>query len=135
MICLAEILLQKKVLDKKIFELKNILSKKEDDDVAQELFALVELRQNKLLNIDAANNMSKLNIGGSELTVAAAIRIRDTIKEKIDIITAQIRDDTNELDKVALQAQRDKFYDEYILLTLGIMKNDLQVTLESSKEA
>ena len=130
MICVAELVAQKKVLDKKIKELKSLIKSAPSEDLASELFRLIERKQNKLLSIDAANSISKINIGGTDVTISTALLIRNTIKEKIDILSMLISDTNNELEKLPLQKQRDNFYDEYILLTLGVMKNDLRVTID-----
>lgn len=130
MVCVAELVAQKKVLDKKIKELKSLIKINPSEDLASELFRLIEQKQNKLLNINAANNISKINIGGTEVSVSTALVIRNTIKEKIDVLSMLISDKNNELEKLSLQKQRDSFYDEYILLTLGVMKNDLRVTID-----
>lgn len=126
---LAEVIAQKRILDKKVKEVKEILQHEQSDKLSQELFALLELRQSKLLNIEAANNASIINIGGTEVSIAVAVQLRKTIKEKIDVITSLIRNQECRLDKVELQQQRDRYYDEYILLTMGITRNDLKVTI------
>lgn len=126
---LAEVLAKKRILDKKISEVKKILKYEQNDTLAQELFALLELRQGKLLHIEAANHTSKINIGGTEVTIAVALQIRNTIKEKIDILTILINTQECSLDKIGLQAQRDKYYEEFILLTMGITRNDLNVSV------
>jgi hypothetical protein len=127
---LYEILLQKTILDKKISELSEVLKYSHDDEIAQELFALIDLRQGKLLNINKANNSSNILIGGTEVDIATTIIIMRTIKHKIDILTSLISDPDCKLNKVELQAQRDKFYDEYVLLRVCIERNDLNVTVK-----
>lgn len=126
---LAEAIAQKRILDKKIKELNTILRYQQDNDVVEELFTLLELRQGKLLLISAANAASKISIGGTEVNISVAVQIRVTIKEKIDVLTRLIDSKECTLDKLELLRQRDKFYAEYILLTMGITKNDLQVTV------
>lgn len=126
---LAEVLAQKRILDKKIKEIKQLLQFEQNDTLAQELFAFLELRQSKLLNIEVANNTSTINIGGTAISIAAAIQLRKTIKEKIDVLTQLISNRECALNKLELQQQRDKYYDEFVLLTLGISRNDLQVTV------
>jgi hypothetical protein len=124
---LFEILTDKKMLDTKIEEIKSILLYEQTDDLAQELFALLELRQSKILNINKANSVSKLNIGGSEIDIATAVVIRNTIKEKIDFLTDMINNNGCNLNKIELQQQRDKHYSEYVLLSMGIKRNDLTI--------
>lgn len=126
---LAEVLAKKRILDKKIKEVKNLLRYEQTDTLAQELFALLELRQGKLLHIEAANYTSKINIGGTEVSIAVALHIRNTIKEKIDVLTGLINTQECPLDKIELQQQRDKYYDDYVLLTMGITRNDLNVSV------
>jgi hypothetical protein len=124
---LFELLTDKTMLDIKIKEIKSILRYEQNDNLAQELFALLELRQSKLLHISAANNLSKLNVGGNEISIATAVTVKDTIKEKIDILTTMINNKECNLDKIELQKQRDRYYGEYVLLSMGIKRNDLTV--------
>ena len=126
---LFELLTDKTMLDTKIDEIKSILKDEQNDNLAQELFALLELRQSKLLHISAANNLSKLNVGGNEISIATAVTVRKTIKEKIDILTDMIINKDCHLDKIELQKQRDRYYGEYVLLSMGIKRNDLTVTV------
>jgi hypothetical protein len=117
------------MIDTKIDEIKSILKYEQNDSLAQELFRLFELKQSKLLYISAANNTSKLNIGENEINITTALIIRKTIKEKIDILTDMINNKDCSLDKMELQKQRDRYYDEYILLSMGIKRNDLTITI------
>ena len=126
---LAELIFQKEVFDKKISELKKLLKNHQTDAYAEELNAMLELRQGTLITIKAANEASKIKIGGSEVPISIAVLLRDTVKEKIDIMTDLIEDENCNLDKIKLQKQRDKYYDEYALLSMGINRNDLQVTV------
>lgn len=127
---LAEVVANKRILDKKIREIKNILQYSPTDSLAQELISLLDFRQGKLLNIAAANNMSKISIGGTEVTISTAVTIRKVIKEKINVLTKLIENQECSLDKMEFQKQRDGHYQEYILLTMGINRNDLQVKVE-----
>jgi hypothetical protein len=126
---LFELLTDKTMIDTKIDEIKSILKYEQNDSLAQELFRLFELKQSKLLYISAANNTSKLNIGENEINITTALIIRKTIKEKIDILTDMINNKDCSLDKMELQKQRDRYYDEYILLSMGIKRNDLTITI------
>lgn len=126
---LIEVIAQKKMLDKKISELRCILLSEQNDDLAQELLAAVELRQGKLINIHMANIASMIKIGGTEMNIGVAVIIRDTIKLKIDSLTELIESSDCTLDKLELMKQRQKHFDEYTLIDMGIQKNDLSVTL------
>lgn len=126
---LHELLLQKKVLDLKIRELKRIIQYTQSDDLAEELFALIEIRQSKILTIKSINKISKIIIGGTEVDLDVAVRIRDTVEEKIDILTSLINNNDCSLNKIELQSQRDKFYEEFIILSAGITNNDLKIKI------
>jgi len=47
----------------------------------------------------------------------------------MDILTAMINNKDSHLDKIELQRQRDRYHDEYVLLSMGIKKNDLTITI------
>jgi hypothetical protein len=126
---LAEILIQKEMLNKKIKEIKYLLMKNQSDDMAQELMVLIESKQSKLMQINSANNQSSIRIGGTDVSIANAIIIRDTIKEKVDFLTSLIKAKDSSLDKLSLIEQRDKFFDEYTILNIAIQRNDLNVTI------
>lgn len=126
---LAEVLADKWYLDQKIDELKVAIARKPNDNLVQELLALIELRQARRLSIAAANNTSVIRLGETEVTINVAIEIRNTIKEKMDILTSMIANEDSGLDILTLQEQRDKYQREYSLITLGITNNDLKVTL------
>ena len=124
---LTEIIAKKRIFDKKINEIKTLLKLEQTESLVEEFNALLEQRQSILLQIKTANNNSTINIGGNDVTIATAVVIRDVIKEKIDIITVLINNKECVLDKIKLQHQRDEYYNSYILLSMGISRNDLQV--------
>lgn len=126
---LYEVLKEKEALEKKIEEVKNLLLVEHTDEMAAELVALLELKQAKKINIHRANIASKLTIGRSELDITTAVILRDTVKDKIDYLTILIEEPECRLDKLELMKQRDQYFSEYNLLSMGILKNDLNVTL------
>lgn len=128
---LIEVLDQKKIIDQKIDELKTILlsDPNPDDELAQRLINLLDLKQGKLMNINSANNQSKIKVGTVELSVANAVIIRDTIKEKIGLISQLIMSKDCGLDKVSLMDQRDKYFEEHTLINTCIIKSDTTVVL------
>lgn len=129
---LMEIIEKKNILDCKIKELKKILRSNQNNELAEKLFSFIEERQALLLNIQAANNVSTINIGGQDIPISTAVEIRKTIKSKVDVLTELISDENCGLDKLELQTQRDAYYEEYILLTMGITRNDLQVRVNGN---
>jgi hypothetical protein len=127
---LAELILQKKIFDKKVNELIKILFQQQTDEIAEELRAALELRQGLLLRIKAANEASKLVIGNSEISISGALVLKETLDKQIEVLTLLIEDPDCRLDKVDLQRKRDKYYEECSLLSMAIQRNDLTVTVE-----
>lgn len=126
---LSEVIDRKRILDKKIKELKKVIIRDQDNNLVEELIALLEIRQSHMLNIEAANNASQIKLGGTLVNIAAAIQLMKTIKEKIDIITSLIDNEYCKLDVLELQKQRDKYFEEYVVLSAGISRNDLEVII------
>jgi len=126
---LMEVLAQKRMVDQKVDELQEILLKEQNDDVAAELITLLDSRQSHLINIHRANIASKINVGGTDIDIATAVIIRDSIADKVSYTTELIENPDSTLDKLELMKQRDRYFEEYTLLEMGIQKNDLNVTL------
>lgn len=126
---LMEVLAKKKILTTKIEELQKMLLKKQNDDVAAKLVCLLDERQAHRINIHRANIASKINIGGADIDIATAVIIRDVIVEKVLYTTELINSPDSTLDSLELMKQRDRYFEEYTLLDMGIQKNDLSVTL------
>ena len=120
--------------NKKIKEIKNALSLRQTDELAEELFLLIQEKQSVLLSLENINRISKLKIGTSEVDVATAVIIRDNMKEKMDAITDIINNRDCALDIITLQKQRDSIYKEYFILFTSIISNDLNVTLEDKRK-
>ena len=127
---LTELLDKKSIINLKISELLSILETEQTEALASNLFDLIQERQRILLNIKQANEVGKLKIGDSEIDLGTAIIIRDTMREKMHVITSLISNKECELDKLKLQKQRDKIYSEYIVLAMEIDRIDLEVTLD-----
>ena len=126
---LRDLIYEKKVICKKIVELKNIMQCSTNDDIAQELFAQLELLQAKRININTINNQLKINLGSKEVSISTAVVLRNTAKVKIDILTDLIVDNECKLDKLELMKQRDDIYDEYKLLSNEILVKDLNTKI------
>jgi hypothetical protein len=124
---LIELIAQKKMYDQKIREVRKLLEVRPSEELAYELLDLLEIRQGKLISINRANEQSTLNLGGTDITITLAVMIRDTIKAKMDVLTKLINNPENGLDKIKLLEQRDKHFNEYTLISMGITKNDLNV--------
>jgi hypothetical protein len=126
---LAELLIKKKWLDKKVEELEALLLSSEDDDIASKLFVLLEERQNKILSIRAANDTSKLKLGDNTITVAQALIIKETLNKKINVITNLLEECPRKLDVLTLMEQREALIKDWAVLHVAVMNNDLNVTI------
>lgn len=126
---LKSLIYEKAMLERKVSELKNIIKYDATDTIAKELFAQLELLQAKNININTINNQIKIKLGGKEVDISTAVVLRDTTKEKINILTSLIVDNESKLDKVELIKQRDNIYEEYILLSNEITLSDLNVKI------
>lgn len=126
---LFEFIERKRIINTKIKEINNIIQFEQHDKLADELIALIDEKQSILIDINSANTISTLNIGGNDISIATALIIRKTIKDKIDVLTSLISNGNCVLDKLELQSQRDKYFMEYMLLTMGINRNDLSVEI------
>jgi len=127
---LAEIIFSKKILESKIEELKDILNNEQSDTMAERLVKLLEEHQSTLIEIHRANIASKLNIGGVEVDVATAVILKKSIEHKINCLTMLIINPECSLDKLELMEQRDIYYKDFKLISIGINRNDLNVTIE-----
>jgi hypothetical protein len=126
---LRDLIYQKKMLKEKIVELKAIIYYDNSETITQELFVQLELLQAKKVNLSTINNQVKIDLGGKEVVVSTAVIIRDTMKEKMDILTALITNSGCKLNKLDLMKQRDGVYEEYALLSHKITANDLSVRI------
>jgi hypothetical protein len=117
------------MLKEKIVELKAIIYYDNSETITQELFVQLELLQAKKVNLSTINNQVKIDLGGKEVVVSTAVIIRDTMKEKMDILTALITNSGCKLNKLDLMKQRDGVYEEYALLSHKITANDLSVRI------
>ena len=126
---LQDLIYGKEMLEKKIAELKNILLYDAGDDIAQELFGQLELLQAKKINIHIINNQIKITLGGKEVDISTVVVLRDTAKDKMDILTSLIINSECELDKIELMRQRGAIYEEYTLLSNEIMSSDLNTNI------
>lgn len=126
---LYEVLAHKKILDKKIKELRKLLSIEQDEDLAEELLATLELKQSKLITIHLSNKDTKISIGETELDIATAVIIRDTIKERINYVTDLISNPECHLNKLELMRQREKYFEEYVIISSRILQSDVNLKI------
>ena len=126
---LRDLIYEKKMLEKKIVELKGIMRYNSSENIIQELFVQLELLQAKKVNLNTVNNQIKIDLGGKKVIVSTAVVIRDIMKEKMDVLTILITNSGCKLDKLDLMKQRDDIYEEYTLLSHKIIASDLSVKI------
>lgn len=126
---LYEVIEQKKIIDRKIGEIKNILVSSPTEDLAKELISLIDEKQTLLVKINIANNDSQVSVGSQQIKVTNAVILRDTVKNKVDLLTELIDSDTG-LDKLNLIEQRDKYFNDLTLIEMIIKQNDLNVNVD-----
>ena len=128
MIQLYELIEQKRMLDTKISEVEGMLSREYTEYLAKEYIDMIDERQGMLININNANNKSTISISEKDVPVSVALIIRESILDKINIITSIINKSGCD-DIIGLQKQRDKFNDNYTLLDMAITNNDIGVSI------
>ena len=126
---LANLVYEKRMLKRKIDELKIILKYDNSENIIQELFVQLELLQAKKVNLNTVNSQVKIDLGGKEVVVSTAIVIRDVMKEKMNILTGLIINNDCKLDKLELMRRRDDIYEEVTLLSNKILANDLSIKI------
>lgn len=126
---LANLVCEKRMLKRKIDELKIVLKHDNSEDIVQELFVQLELLQAKKVNLSTINNQVKINLGGKEVVVSTAIVIRDIMKEKMNVLTELIINNNCKLNKLELMKRRDDIYEEVTLLSNKILANDLSIKI------
>ena len=126
---LIELVYEKRMVDKKIAELKAILHHESTENITKALLEAIDVKQNKVLSICAANHKSYIHIGTTKIDVSTALIIRNTMQQKMDILTNLINDSNSTLDKLELMTQRDSYHEQLVLLNIGILRNDLSVEI------
>jgi hypothetical protein len=129
MIQLYELLKQKELLDLRIEELEGVLCDSFNKDFYDEYMQLIELRQNKVINIISANAKSTITVSGTEIPISIAIVLRDGLFYKVEMISKIINrtEDVNLLKE--LNRVRERLHSEYSLLDMAITNNDIGVSI------
>jgi hypothetical protein len=126
---LYEAILQKRIIDKKIEEIRKALVSSPDNGLSDTLISLLDAKRSLLIKINIANNSSTVIVGSQKMLVTNAVIIRDAINEKIALLTSLIGSDSG-LDKLHLMQQRDSHYNDYLLMDIIIKNNDLSVIID-----
>jgi uncharacterized protein YukE len=137
---LAEVLVRKRDLDSRLDELESHLVSlasdsyeenfSEIDPVVSKIYELLEERQQQVLAIDKANHSVEIKIGSSKTTLSSAVELRDTLKDKIEVLSKLIGACKNNKKYVLdLLSNKDKLLAEYNILNAEIKKKDWAVEL------
>lgn len=135
---LAEVLTRKRNIEKKIEDLTDYLFRlasdesiqdfSEIDDLVTSVYDLLERHQQHIFTIDRANASVEIEIGSSTTTLAATVRLRETVKRKMDILSSLIEtckyNKNSKFSITSLIGNRDKLLAEYDILTKTIRTKD-----------
>ncbi len=132
---IKEILSRKIYLDNKLLDIDNyieVLSTLDIKDKAdlynkaiEEKFALLSKIQSHDVLIHEQNNFNKIKIGINELSVYDAVKLRNTLQDKISTFDSIIRSgDFKVVSVFNLMTQRDSLFEEHIVLKNAIEKSD-----------
>jgi len=120
---LAEVLIEKKYIKKRIKQLKKVLEEiitentELADKATKKLIDLFDRYRSHLILINKINNSVVVNIGGSKVSLVNTVLIVKTIKKKIDLLDDLISSKGSVLDVFNLIDQRDKLLVEYITIS------------------
>jgi hypothetical protein len=129
---LAEVLIRRDYIKYKIAELKNSLLSpnvtRDRNEIRDQLFTLMDEYQRYAILINKTNNSIKIEVADSELTLANAVRIRENLDNKMNVLSGLIEmnkaDSSISYDVLELMKQRDKLMEEYIILSSSIFLQD-----------
>ena len=125
---LAEVLIEKNNLEKKICQLNEYvfkiskISADETNKAIKRLIELVDKHRSHLILINRINNSIEIIIGNSKVSLVDAVLIAKTINHKIDLLNGLIVgcDGSNTLNIFDLIEQRDKLLEEYTTISNGL---------------
>jgi hypothetical protein len=126
---LRDLIYKKQFIEIKINELKEMLKNNPMEEAAEKLVSLLDERQRISLNIHSANSQCYLTLGDSKIDLNSAVIIRNSIKNKLDIMTEIINSEDYTLDRMLLMEQRDKFMEDYALLDMSIINTDINTKI------
>lgn len=124
------------LIKNKVFELKNYVCQKsnltdeERDDIVKDILDYIDKIQNIKLVLNKVNNQTTVEIANSKLDLKTAVIIKNSIKEKIDLITDFINNNNNDLDVLTLISQRDELINEFNTVNNSIRIADWSVNID-----
>lgn len=125
-----EVLIKKNFIDKKIVDIQFKLKSCYEDKLVEELFDLLSVAQNFGRSITESNMKTKIMIGETKTDVDTAVRVRNTLCRKIEMLNSIIKGESDDLDILPFLNQRDILVEEFILLDAAIKKIDLETEID-----
>ena len=136
---LAELLIRKDYLKYKMVELKNNLltsniRMENRREITDHLFSLIDEYQKYVILINRMNNSVTIKVADSELNIANALKIKENINSKMDILSNIIEmnrtNDKTDYSVLDLIKQRDKLMEEYIMISSSVFSQDWKTDIE-----
>lgn len=133
---LAEILIETRSLKKRIDQLmvyiNSVSSRDSDitDRAIKKLLSLLDKHRSHLILLNRVNNEVTVSVGDSQLSLANAIIILETVGRKIAVLDALIETKEVVLDIVDVMEQRDKLLEEYTAISKEIQYQEWRVEID-----
>jgi len=125
----SELLIRKKFVDEKIELLRSFIIRLVSNDKAyqeeliklrKELDECLEESQKYSMKIANANDQIEVTIGSTKVMLRNAVKIRDTMKKKIDNISELIANSNGNIDVLSFVRQQGQLIEEYLALESSI---------------
>ena len=140
---IKEILCRKRHLDSKLLDIDNYLNILPNLNVKDKVsvyntaidikFSLLSKIQSHDVLLNAQNNNNLLHVGNNDLTVYEAVKIRNTLLDKITTLDNLISSgDLTVINIFTLMEQRDSLFDEFMVLDMAILKSDIETDWKGS---
>jgi len=134
----GELLIRRRLLKRNIEDVKEYLARKEEtnskatyNDFINQLFGYIEQLKSYNVLLNRSNEANILKIGKSEISVADAVYLKNSILQKVTVISTMIaHNTTQDLDIFNLITERDKIFEEYVYLTARIEESDWSTEIE-----
>ena len=136
---LAELVDRTKYLKEHIRDLKGfirvLVSKRETNQdelnkLRRRLDSLIDKRQSYLIKIDRANNQIDIRIGDNTIKLSDALKLRNTLKEKIDGINDIVEYSFGNIDMVTFMQAKDDLFEELIIINNAIISADWSAEID-----
>lgn len=135
---IGELIVRRKNVKENISELRNFIRGLTDnatDNVdlhskaLNTLFDLLDKYQDYSIVLEKTNMENNIVIGESEISISNAVKLRNTIKGKMDVLSDSINGSDYSIDIFSLMVQRGTLMEEYILINKTITINDWKIEL------